>query len=159
ERRSGKSRLLDVLQLLVARPWRAIEPTEAVMFRKIERDTPTLLLDEADAIFGKKRETTEGLRALLNAGNARGTLVPRWGGAEQEVPEFSVFCAKALAGIGALPDTIADRSVRIAMKRKVRGEDCERFRRRRAEDAAEPVRDRLVESLENLQDGLHGALD
>src|SRR4051812_7141426 len=50
EKRSGKSRLLDVLTLVVARPWRALSPTEAVAFRKIEKDVPTLLLDEVDAI-------------------------------------------------------------------------------------------------------------
>jgi hypothetical protein len=41
EKRSGKSRLFDVVELLVARPWRAVQPTEAVTFRKIERDKPT----------------------------------------------------------------------------------------------------------------------
>src|SRR5262249_30319419 len=46
ERRSGKSRLFDLLELLVARPWKVIAPSEAVVFRKIDRDQPTLLLDE-----------------------------------------------------------------------------------------------------------------
>jgi hypothetical protein len=68
-RRSGKTRLLDVLELLVANPWRVITPSEAVVFRKIDADSPTLLLDEVDAIFSPKANgTTEGLRALLNAG-------------------------------------------------------------------------------------------
>ena len=67
ERRAGKSRLLDVLELLVPKPWRAVNPSEAVVFRKIEADEPTMLLDEVDAIFGKKAREHEGLRALLNA--------------------------------------------------------------------------------------------
>src|SRR5215472_1361798 len=46
EKRSGKSRLLDVLELLVKNPWRDSGATEAVLFRKIERDKPTLLSDE-----------------------------------------------------------------------------------------------------------------
>jgi len=54
EKQSGKTRLLDVLELLVAKPWRVITPSEAVVFRKIDADTPTLLLDEVDAIFGPK---------------------------------------------------------------------------------------------------------
>lgn len=41
EKRSGKSRLLDVLEELVQRPWRVVLPSEAVTFRKIERDCPT----------------------------------------------------------------------------------------------------------------------
>src|SRR5438094_829259 len=51
EKRSGKTRLLEVAELLVSRPWRVVRPTEAVLFRKIEKDCPTLLLDEVDAIF------------------------------------------------------------------------------------------------------------
>jgi hypothetical protein len=71
EKRSGKTRLLDVLELLVPRPWRAISPSEAVVYRFVDAEHPTLLLDEVDALFGRARENTEGLRSLLNAGNQR----------------------------------------------------------------------------------------
>jgi hypothetical protein len=144
EKRSGKSRLLDVLELLVARAWRAITPTEAVVFRKIEKDGPTLLLDEVDAIFGPRASEHEGLRALLNAGNRRGTTVPRCIGPSHALHDFSVFCAKALAGIGELPDTIADRAIPIRLKRKAHNEAVERFRRREVEPAAEQLRAQLV---------------
>src|SRR4029077_2436390 len=43
EKRCGKTRLFDVLELVVARPWRVVMPSEAVLFRKIEATTPTLL--------------------------------------------------------------------------------------------------------------------
>jgi hypothetical protein len=147
EKRSGKTRLLDVLELLVARPWRAITPTEAVVFRKIERDGPTLLLDEVDAIFGPKAREHEGLRALLNAGNRRGTRVPRCVGPTHALQEFEVFCPKALAGIGELPDTLADRAVAIRLKRKAPGESVERFRRREVESQAEQLRFELEPAL------------
>ncbi len=68
EKRSGKSRLLDVLQELVWNPWRAVLPSEAVTYRKIADGATTLLLDEVDAIFGPKAKEHEGLRAMLNAG-------------------------------------------------------------------------------------------
>ncbi|HEX9044437.1 MAG TPA: hypothetical protein VF802_05355 [Candidatus Limnocylindrales bacterium] len=78
ERQCGKTLLLDLLELLVARVWRAVLPSDAIVYRKIDRDRPTLLLDEADAIFGRAAsDRYEGLRALLNAGNRRGTRVPR----------------------------------------------------------------------------------
>jgi len=110
EKRCGKTRLLDVLELLVANPWRAVMPSEAVVYRKIAADAPTLMLDETDAIFNTKNTNTEPLRALLNAGNRRGTSVPRCVGPTQQVVNFEVFGPKALAGIGLLPDTVADRS-------------------------------------------------
>jgi hypothetical protein len=132
----GKSRLLDVLELVTARAWRTITPSEAVLYRKIDQVAPTLLLDETDAIFANRNGDTEPLRALLNAGNRRGTAVPRCVGPTQTLVDFQVFCAKALAGIGNLPDTIADRSVRIRMERKRRDESAQRFRHREASEQA-----------------------
>jgi hypothetical protein len=58
EKRSGKSRLLDVLELVVARPWRVIQPSQAVLFRNIEKDRPTLLLDEVDTFSRRARTAT-----------------------------------------------------------------------------------------------------
>jgi Protein of unknown function (DUF3631) len=140
EKRSGKTRLLDVLELLVSNPWRVITPSEAVVFRKIDADSPTLLLDEVDAIFNPKANgATEGLRALLNAGNRAGTMVPRCVGPSQALTSFSVFCPKALAGIRDLPETISDRSIPIRLKRRAPSEPVERFRRRDAEEQAESL--------------------
>jgi len=137
ERQSGKTLLLDLLELLVARPWRAVLPSDAVVFRKIDQEGPTLLLDEADAIFGRAADRYEGLRALLNAGNRRGTKVPRCAAFGAELVEFDVFCPKAIAGIGELPTTVADRSIPIRLRRRNRRtEPVERFRRREVEPAA-----------------------
>src|SRR5689334_9525486 len=46
EKQSGKTVLLDVLEGIVHKPWRAVTPSAAVTFRTIEKDAPTLLLDE-----------------------------------------------------------------------------------------------------------------
>jgi hypothetical protein len=141
EKRSGKTRLFDLVELLVARAWRAVLPSEAVVFRKVHKDSPTLLLDEADAIWGKDNEH-EGLRALLNAGHRRGVRVPRMvgSGSDMKVAEFDVFCPKGIAGIGVLPDTIGDRSIPIRLARRMKTEHVERFRFKEAEALAEPVR-------------------
>jgi hypothetical protein len=146
EKRSGKTRLLDVLELLVARPWRVVIPSEAVVFRKIDAvPPPTFLLDEVDAIFNPKNGNVEGLRALLNAGNRPGTKVPRCvGPSKDKLKDFSVFCPKAIAGIRDLPDTVADRSIPIRLKRRTPNEPVERFRRREAAEAAEPLHQALV---------------
>ncbi len=49
ERESGKTRLLEILSLYVAEPWLTGRVTAAVLMRKIDRDRPTLLLDESDS--------------------------------------------------------------------------------------------------------------
>ncbi|HTF32185.1 MAG TPA: DUF3631 domain-containing protein [Myxococcota bacterium] len=141
EKRSGKTRLLDVLEAIVARAWRSVMPSEAVVYRKISQDKPTLMLDEVDAIYGPKAREHEGLRALLNAGYRRGTTVPRCVGksADLELRDFEVYCPKALAGIGTLPDTIADRAIPIRLERRSRGEQVARFRQRDGTEECAPI--------------------
>lgn len=148
EKQSGKTRLLEVLELLVRKPWRTSSTTEAALFRKIEQDCPTLLLDEIDAIFGASTERTEPLRAALNAGNREGAKTTRvvGQGPHMEARDFSVFCPKVLAGIdtGRLPETIQDRSVTLHMKRRRTGEDVERLRYRLVASEVEPLRAELA---------------
>jgi len=144
EMRCGKSRLLDLLQLIVPNAWRVITPSEAVVFRMLQqRPRPTMLLDEADAIFGPRTsERNEGLRAILNSGNAVGSPVPRVKinrkGIEG-IELFDVFGPKAIAAIGSLPATITDRGILIRLKRRAPDERIEKFRRRIASAEAKTL--------------------
>jgi len=108
-----------------------ILPSDAVVYRYIAERHPTLMLDEADAIFNRKQSDYEGLRALLNAGNRRGTRVPRvvGQGAKLKVEEFDTYSPKALVGIGTLPPTVADRAIPIRLERRSLHEVVEKFRR------------------------------
>lgn len=143
EMRSGKTRVLDVAELLVPAPFRVVTPSEAVVYTVLaQRPRRTMLLDEADAIFGARTaERYEGLRAILNAGNRQGTPVLRvkLEGRKREVDEFDVYGPKAIAGIGALPSTVTDRAIPIRMKRRAPGEAIEKFRRRTAEAEARAI--------------------
>ena len=144
EKRCGKSRLLETMELLVARPWQATLPSEAVVYRQVSAVLPTLLLDETDTIFNPRTaDKYEGLRALLNSGHRRGSKVPRCVGTSMKIVEFSTFCPKMLAGIGTLPETVTDRAVPIRMERKRRDETVGPFKRRQAEPLGEALRDRV----------------
>ncbi len=140
QKQCGKSRLLEVLELLVARPWLTSKTSAAALVRKVAKDAPTLLLDETDAAFGGEKEYAEALRGIVNAGHRRGGVASLCVGKEHKVEDFPVFCAKALAGIGTLPDTIADRSIRIDLQRRLPGEPIHRLRRRLIGDEAEELR-------------------
>ena len=143
-KRCGKSRLLKCLKFLCPRPWAVVNPSEAVVYRKIERDKPTFLLDEVDAIYSRNANSNaEGLRALLNAGYERAARVPRCVGATNQLIDFAVYCPKALAGIGKLPDTVADRCLTIAMKRKPPAVVKERFIARDVMPIARPLAGKL----------------
>ena len=153
-KQSGKTRVLDVIEYLVRAPWRITRPSESVLFRKIDADHPTVLLDEIDAIFRDKTGNTEGIRSLFNSGNRRGTKVPRnvAQGKSFALVEFDVFCPKATAGIGGLPDTILDRAIVIPMQRRTRGEPVEKLRERTAHALGTPLRDALAYHIGRLED-------
>lgn len=142
EKRCGKSRFLDCLAILARNAWQVAQPSVPVLFRKIAADCPALLLDEVDTIFTGTRsdENRETMRGVLNMGFQRGGKVARCEGDRHELKEFEVFCAKALAGIGTLPDTVADRSVPIVLARKPPGTELEKFRARDVRPQAEPFR-------------------
>ena len=146
EKRSGKTLLLEVLSLLVPRAWLTGRVTPAVLVRKISGINPTLLLDETDATFNGNKEFSETLRGVLNSGYRRGGVysicVPEKG--EWIYKDFLVFGPKALAGIGNLPDTVQDRGIPIEMRRKLKTEETEKFRRRKVVQDATPLGDALA---------------
>ena len=160
-KRSAKSLLLKIVALLLPRPWLVFSPSEAVLFRKIARDCPQVLLDESDTLFNGRIEQHEPLRALLNAGFERGASVPRCvgEGSKMQLVDFQVFCPKAIATIGDLPDTIEDRSIVITMKRAtpVEQRGLARFRRREAREEAAPIREALARWAEAALPKLHDA--
>lgn len=140
EKRSGKTRLLEVVELVCRNPLRTADITEAALFHAISdaSNPTTLLLDEVDTVF-RGNKSREPLRALLNASYRRGSSVSRVKGGE--LISYDVFSAKIIAGIGdKLPDTVQDRSIRIQLTRKEKGEHVERFRMREAVEDGSDLR-------------------
>lgn len=128
-KQSGKTRLLEVLRPLCARPVDTDGTTPAALIRTVDAERPTLLLDETDASFNGSKEMAETLRGILNSGfRSRGNFIKCVGeGANMTTRKYSTFGAKALAGIGRLPDTIADRSIPIRLRRRAPGEQIKEF--------------------------------
>lgn len=145
-KRSGKTRLLEVLEPLVAKPWLTGRTSAAVLVRKTDAEHPTLLLDESDAAFKGEKEYAEALRGILNTGyrqSGKASLCVGQG-ASISYKDFSTFSPKAIAGIGDLPGTVADRSIRIALQRRRQDERCARWRERIGHAEAESLRAALV---------------
>ena len=129
----GKSRALEVTELLVPNPMTAVNVTPAYLFRKVgAEEGATILFDEIDTVFGPKAKENEEIRGLLNAGHRKGAVAGRCVARGQTVmtEEISAYAAVAMAGLGWLPDTIMTRSVLIRMRRRNQGESVEPFRRR-----------------------------
>lgn len=156
---SGKTRTLEVLELLVPAAMSVLNASTAAIFRTIEKARPTLLLDEVDTIFTQKgkEDDHQDLRGLLNSGHRAGATIPRCSGPQHEVRLFPTFCAVALAGLGDLPDTVMSRSVVIRMRRRSSGETIEAFRRRLHRDEGHALRDELAAWSAALADTIGGA--
>jgi hypothetical protein len=148
QKRCAKSRTLDIIAGICHRALATSDATVAAIFRSIgDTHPPTLIIDEADAIFGNKKtaEQNEDLRKLLNAGHQRGRPALRCTGPLQVPTQFPVFAMATLAGIGDLPDTITDRAVNIRMRRRAREEKVAQFRSRRDGPVLAALRDRLAD--------------
>jgi hypothetical protein len=130
---SGKTRALEITELLVPNPVVAVNVSPAYLFRKVgSEEGVTLLYDEIDTVFGPKARENEELRGLLNAGHRKGAVAGRCvvRGKNIETEEIPAYAAVAMAGLGWLPDTILSRSVIVRMRRRHAGERVEPYRRR-----------------------------
>ena len=77
---SGKTTALEVLAELCARAVSIDDISGPALFRLIEEDSPTVLLDEVDGVFGKKSsDVAEDHRKLLNSGYRKGKQAIRCG--------------------------------------------------------------------------------
>jgi Protein of unknown function (DUF3631) len=145
---SGKTRALEVSELVVPNPVEAINVSPAYLFRKVgsKSGPPTVLFDEIDTIFGPKAKENEEIRGLLNAGHRRGAVAGRCvvHGKTVKTEEIPAYCAVALAGLGWLPDTIFSRSVIIRMRRRAPHEKITPFRRRVYTKEGNRLRDQLA---------------
>jgi hypothetical protein len=143
---SGKSRALEVTELLVPNPIHAVNTTPAYLFRKVVEGPPTILYDEIDTVFGSYAKDNEDVRAMLNAGHRKGAVAGRCvvRGKEIDTEELPSYCAVALAGLDDLPDTIMTRSIVVRMRRRAPYEPIAPFRRRQYVTEGNGLRDELA---------------
>jgi hypothetical protein len=165
EKRSGKSRLLEVVGGLSRDPKHLVSASVAYLFRRIEAagdSPPTLLIDEADVLFGTQRQAdnNEDLRGLLNSGFQRGLSYGRVQGAALECKEYRTFALAALAGIGDMPETIEDRAIVIRIRRRSAGESVRQFRLRddgaRLAELAQRLTAWLAPNIDDLREARPG---
>lgn len=148
QKRCGKTRLQEVISETCHAPVRTTNISPAALVRSIdESEPPTIILDEADTVFAKRRgersEGAEDLRGILNSGHSRGWPYLRWDAKARALETCPTFCMAAIGGIGDMPDTIEDRAVVVTMQRRAVSERLAPFRRRHAVPALNDIRDRV----------------
>lgn len=126
---SGKSRLLEVLWLLVCNPIHTSNLTAPSLFRTLHTQGGTVLFDEAERLNDRAPEATE-VRSILLAGYKRGGQAMRLEkvGDGFQPTAFDVYGPKAIAGISNMPAALASRCIRIMMFRAGKGSPVPRRR-------------------------------
>ena len=121
---SGKTTLLDVLARLVPKPSRGADLTGAAAFRIIDREHPTMIVDEADHLFQRRRDLVE----IINASWTRNTPIPRSLPGQAGVHRYDVFCPKIIGMVGMqVPGTTATRFITVKMLPRLPEETIEDF--------------------------------
>jgi hypothetical protein len=146
---SGKTLLLEVLAAITRNGWHAVNPSVAVLYRKIDRSSPTLLLDEMDNYpLDDRRDAL----AVLNMGYKRGAMVDRCKD-NGDLESFNAFCPKAYAGLDnrQLVDTLLSRSITIRLEPRLSSEPVEMWISPIAEPEAHKLRDRCEQWVAALK--------
>ena len=126
EKRCGKTTLLKILLAACPHALPSSNVSVATLYRIIQSQRPTLILDELDSFL----PGNEWLRGILNSGHdPQFAFVLRCASDEHAPKSFSTWTPIALGLIGKLPETLEDRSIEIRMRRKLPGEKVERFRK------------------------------
>ena len=147
-RRCGKTTLMTLLSELVERPEPASNISAPYLYRAIEELRPTLLIDEAETFL----KGNAPLRGILNSGYTQkmgyvlritnepleddtsprpsplGGEGSRRRGRGSRLARYSCFGPKAIAQIGHLPETLADRCLVIRLQRKLESEERVKIR-------------------------------
>jgi Protein of unknown function (DUF3631) len=118
----GKTTALNIVKALAVKTVKTDHITAAVTFRLVDRDRPTLLVDEAD---NQDLPANATLRSVINSGHHCDGKIMRY--LDGQIREFSTFAPLAFATIAKLPLPILHRSVVIHMKRSPESETLARF--------------------------------
>lgn len=125
EKRCGKSTLLTLMSRMSNRSLSTSNITGPALSRCIATYKPTLFIDEIDTFLNEN----DNIRGILNAGHSLyNSSITRCFGDEHQLVSFNVYGAKAISGIGRIPDTLIDRSISLTLRRKMRNESKKRVR-------------------------------
>jgi Protein of unknown function (DUF3631) len=168
-KRSGKSRVISAIEMVLPNASSEINPKPASLIRSIDinRGREAILFDEVDQFFNPKAGAdVSDVLAVLNSGFERGRTVSRYDVTTRSMSKLSVFCPCAFGSIDKLPDTQEDRSIVVPIQRKLASEPVKRFLRHEVKDRTKALKARIktwaddsVDSLKLAQPDLPADLD
>lgn len=112
-RGSGKSKLLETLYRLCFNAEITSNATPSSIFRIIESNQSTILIDEGELLTG--REVNRELQLLLNSGYKKSGTVTRTNTNTFKVEKFQTYSPKAIASINPIDQTLGSRAITVNM--------------------------------------------
>jgi hypothetical protein len=148
-RRCGKTVLMTLLYWLCRRGKKSDSMSRPAIYRSVDTERPTLVLDEVGWVLDPKDER----QGILCGGFERNGFVEVCEGEGTAITTrlFSTFCPKAFGLIGQLTATLTDRSIVIPMQRKAPSEKADRLRRRDTEEHGQLRRQCLRWATDNAE--------
>lgn len=130
-KRSGKTRLIEVMAPLAFNGIHVLSTTMAVIFRDVHNNLRTLLIDEAEGFTKGDKESSKEFFSLLNGGFERSGSVQRTAkdkNGNYFVESFSSYSPKCFGGIAQIDSVLQDRVIKLPMIRKGKDEIIERYK-------------------------------
>ena len=116
EKRCGKSTTMEVIESVAKDSVLLSSISSAGIYRVTQQGQPTLLIDEADTFV---KDGSPDLIGIINSSHSKkGSTVIRCAGDDHKAKAFNTWMPMVLASIGALSDTVMDRSIVINLRRK-----------------------------------------
>ena len=147
---AGKTRMLEILECICCRAQIKAKITLAGMCACIERDKPTLLIDQAERL--SKNDHNELMGCILSGYRAGLKVTIQRNGEALDRP---IYCPKAFALIGDMLAAAKDRSIVFEM---VPARTRKRWYRSEARERGHTLQKRCVEAIAANEDLIEDAL-
>ena len=161
----GKSRVLEVLQELSFKGEKLDYFTRSYLMRTVDQvrtefgKSPTLLVDELDAVWGRKGDEGESIRAFTNSGYRDSGFygITEGEGKNRKATKFRTFAPMALAGKGEIiPESVTTRGITIRLQRRKDDQKIESFLSRKGVMVeAEELREWLTSWADRIAEDLN----
>ena len=111
DRESGKTKFMNLIELMCFNPINATNPSESALFRICELNCPTLLVDDYE---GQDEEKQRVINQILKVGYKRGGAVIRTEKGKDdsyEVRSFEVYSPKIISNTNVLDEILLTRCI------------------------------------------------
>lgn len=114
ERGTGKSTIMKLMNKLCFNPLYGSNLNPANIFRQIDNDGSTIILDEFEKMYGEEKQE---IIKILNQGFNIDGIVPRCVGQSNQIKKFKSFSPKIMGGISNIDDVLFERCIKYTTQR------------------------------------------